>query len=180
MLSLLSRRLHEPDSQSCISPDARRQQSRQAAKLERQHAYSGALERFASPQEFQLALAAFLRQTDDSMSRSLLRFFALLILALLGAPVAMHVVLHDLAHHEAEHAQAEISGGDHGEHEHPLVAAAAPRTPRASVATVALLPAIPLRTAQQSAAMDRNVMSHGALRSDHDVGLPLLLSTLLI
>lgn len=102
------------------------------------------------------------------MRRSL-RFFAVFVLALLGAPVAMHVVVHDLHDH-------------HGDHEHPVVSSPAPEV--ASVVGVALpiatAPAATPVTWPSIAATDRNIVSHGALRTDNDVGLQPLLATFLI
>lgn len=117
------------------------------------------------------------------MSRATTRFFAFVVLALLGAPVAMHVVMHDLQHdalHEEEHhAESEDHGGDH---EHPIVSSPAPEVP--SLARVALpvvsVPQTTPATWTGMARLERNAVAHGALRTDDDVGLQPLLSTFLI
>jgi len=116
------------------------------------------------------------------MSRLAVRFFAFVILALLGAPVAMHVVLHDLHEHDGDHAAATTPRGDHGEHEHPIVSSATPAVP---ILTRAALPvdALPVQAPaswSRAAMPERNVLAHGALRLDDDVGLQPLLSTYLI
>lgn len=116
------------------------------------------------------------------MSRSTVRFFAFLVLALLGAPVAMHVVMHDLHGHHEEMGPATVDGGGHGDHEHPVVSAPAPEVPSLTRAAlpVAAVPAATAATWTRVAAIDRNVLSFGALRMDDDVGLQPLLSTFLI
>jgi hypothetical protein len=116
------------------------------------------------------------------MPRSNVRIFAVLVLALLGAPLAMHVVMHDLHDHHETHADAALTDAGHGDHEHPVVGSSAPPMPsliRAAlpiITTAAGLPAIWSRMATA----ERNVVSHGALRMDDDVGLQPLLSTFLI
>lgn len=116
------------------------------------------------------------------MRRSTVRIFALLVLALLGAPVAMHVVIHDLHDHHDAHADAVMIDTGHGDHEHPIAGSSASPMPgltRAAlpvVTTPAVLPA----TWSRMATAERNVLSHGALRTDDDVGLLPLLSTFLI
>jgi len=116
------------------------------------------------------------------MRRSTLRLFAFVILALLGAPVAMHVVMHDLHDHDGDHASAYTTDGDHGNHEHPIVSSPAPQVPnlaRAALPVVAVPDATPA-TWNRTTRMERNVIAHGALRCDDDVGLQPLLSTFLI
>lgn len=117
------------------------------------------------------------------MPRSTIRFFAFVVLALLGAPVAMHVVLHDLHdHHHHEQAIARLAASGHGDHEHPIVSSPVPQA--ASLARIA----VPAATAPAAtftawtcvARAERNVLSPGALRIDDDVGLQPLLSTFLI
>jgi hypothetical protein len=117
------------------------------------------------------------------MRRSTVRFIALFVLALLGAPVAMHVVLHDLHDHQAGHADAAmIDRGDHSDHEHPIVGSSAPQIPSVTRAAqpVAITVAATPATWTSIATTDRNVLSLGALRIDDDVGLQPLLSTFLI
>lgn len=105
-----------------------------------------------------------------------------MVLALLGAPMAMHVVMHDLHHHHDTHAATFGPERGHGDHEHPIVSSPAPDAPRPARAAVAVtvapaaMPAMWMRMATG----DRNVLSSGALRMDHDVGLQPLLSTFLI
>jgi len=116
------------------------------------------------------------------MSRSTLRLFAFVVLALLGAPVAMHVVMHDLHDHHGEHADAYEAESGHSDHEHPIVSSPAPQLPDATrvALPVAIVPAAALATWTSVASTDRNVLSFGALRMDDDVGLQPLLSTFLI
>lgn len=118
------------------------------------------------------------------MHRSTVRFFAFVVLALLGAPVAMHVVLHDLHgdHHDHEAAMAGVGESGHGDHEHPLVASPAPQVPSLTRAALpaTIVPAATPATWASVAMADRNVLSFGALRTDDDVGLQPLLSTFLI
>jgi hypothetical protein len=116
------------------------------------------------------------------MSGQALRVIAFIVLALLGAPVAMHVVVHDL--HDHEHAATVDNGSEepHGDHEHPVVSSAAPRIPsvtRIALAVVAT-PDVARATWTATATADRNVVSFGALRMDDDVGLHSLHSTFLI
>jgi hypothetical protein len=117
------------------------------------------------------------------MRRSTTRFLAVAILALLGAPVAMHVVMHDLHHHHAEHHPVAIDpASGHGDHEHPIVSSPAPPVPalmRAALPVVAVA-AEKSTTVTRTAQAQRNVIAHGALRIDDDVGLQPLLSTFLI
>lgn len=115
------------------------------------------------------------------MPRPTARITAWLVLVLLGMPVAMHVVLHDLHDHHPSDAATLLEIG-HGDHEHPIVGSAGTptlrlvRTELPVAATDIPRSRMPLRLAGD----DRNVVSPGALRIDDDVGLPLLLSTLLI
>lgn len=116
------------------------------------------------------------------MSRSTVRYATFIVLALLGAPVVMHVVMHDLHDHHDAHAEAAMIDTGHGDHEHPIVGAAAPQIP--SLTRVALpigtTPAAAPATWSRMATAERNAVSHGALRMDDDVGLQPLLSTFLI
>ena len=116
------------------------------------------------------------------MSRSTVRLFAFVVLALLGAPVATHVVMHDLHAHHDEHADAYEAESGHSDHEHPIVSSAAPQLPDATRAAlpVELVPAVTAATWTSVGSTDRNVLSFGALRMDDDVGLQPLLSTFLI
>jgi hypothetical protein len=116
------------------------------------------------------------------MRRTTARLIALFVLALLGAPVAMHVTLHDLHDHPASHTEAAMVGGGHGDHEHPVVASPAPQIPsvtRAALPVIATTSVDPATWVRVKAA-GRNALSLGALRIDDDVGLQPLLSTFLI
>jgi hypothetical protein len=117
------------------------------------------------------------------MRRSTVRILAFFILALLGAPVATHVVLHDLHDHHHAHVDAAMTGhGGHGDHEHPIAGSAAPQSPsltRVALPMVMTPAAVPVAWTAMTAA-ERNAVSHGALRMDDDVGLQPLLSTFLI
>lgn len=116
------------------------------------------------------------------MSRSTLRGFTFVVLALLGAPVAMHVVMHDLHDHHEEIEVASVPETEHGDHEHPIVSSSAP--PVASLTRVAVSVAVRPVTIPATwtciTTADRNVLSFGAMRMDDDVGLQPLLSTFLI
>ncbi len=114
--------------------------------------------------------------------RSTLRLFASIVLALLGAPVAMHVVVHDLGDHHHEHASASVHQSDHGDHQHPIVSPIAPQVPGVTrvAPAVAIVPARTTVTWAQIITTERNVMSFGASRMDDDVGLQRFLSTFLI
>ena len=116
------------------------------------------------------------------MSRSTVRLFAFVVLALLGAPVAMHVVMHDLHGHHDEHADAYEAESGHSDHEHPIVSSPAPQLPDVTrvALPVAIVPAPTPATWTSVASTDRNILSAGALRMDDDVGLQPLLSTFLI
>jgi hypothetical protein len=117
------------------------------------------------------------------MRRSTVRLFAFFVLALLGAPVAMHVVTHDLHDHHDAHADAAmLEHGGHGDHEHPIVGSPAPQIPSLTRAAlpIATMPAAAPATWTAMTTPERNVVSHGALRMDDDVGLQPLLSTFLI
>ena len=117
------------------------------------------------------------------MRRSTVRLFAFFVLALLGAPVAMHVILHDLHdHHDALADAAMIERGEHGDHEHPVVGASSPQVPsltRTALPVVATAAEIPAAWTRITTA-GRNVITFGALRTDTDVGLQPLLATFLI
>jgi hypothetical protein len=115
------------------------------------------------------------------MRRPTVRILAFFVLALLGAPVAMHVVMHDLHdHHDADAAM--IEHGGHGDHEHPIVGASLPQLPSLTRAAlpIATMPAATPATWTVRMTAERNVVAHGALRMDDDVGLQPLLSTFLI
>jgi len=115
----------------------------------------------------------------------MVRIYAFFVLALLGAPVAMHVVMHDLHDHEGEHANAYTGQTGHSDHEHPVVSSPASRVPslaRAVLPVVAAPTTVSVVRTQiaRAARAERNVVSFGALRLDDDVGLQPLLSTFLI
>jgi hypothetical protein len=117
------------------------------------------------------------------MRRSTVRLFAFFVLALLGAPVAMHVILHDLHDHHADHADAALMDrGDHGDHEHPVLGSHAPQVPNLTRAALPHLvtPATLPGTWTRITTAERNVVTFGALRTDTDVGLQPLLATFLI
>ncbi|HEX6096263.1 MAG TPA: hypothetical protein VF432_08070 [Thermoanaerobaculia bacterium] len=116
------------------------------------------------------------------MSRSTVRLFAFVVLALLGVPVAMHVVVHDLHDHHDEHADAYETESGHGDHEHPVVSSSVSQLPDVTRAAlpVAIVPHATPATWTRVASTDRNVLAFGALRMDDDVGLLPLLSTFLI
>ena len=117
------------------------------------------------------------------MPRSTVRILAFFVLALLGTPVAMHIVMHDLHdHHEAAADAAMLERGGHGDHEHPMVGSPAPQSPSITRAglPIAATPAVSPATSTRLAAAKRNALSHGAVRMDDDVGLQPLLSTFLI
>jgi hypothetical protein len=117
------------------------------------------------------------------MYRPTLRVFAFFVLALLGAPVAMHVVLHDLHAHEDEHAAAVTGAGNHNDHEHPIVSSQPPQVPSLSRAAQPVVgPSLPEPQQWIRIATDaRNVIAHGAIHAtDEDVGLHSLFSTYLI
>src|SRR5215210_5777207 len=102
------------------------------------------------------------------MSRSTVRLFAFVVLALLGAPVAMHVVMHDLHDHHEEVAETYGAKGDHSDHEHPIVSSSVPQIPSLTrialpIATVA---AATSTTWTRITTEVRNVLSFGALRMD--------------
>jgi hypothetical protein len=119
------------------------------------------------------------------MSRSTVRLLAFVILALLGAPVAMHVVIHDLHDHHDDHgerADAYEAESGHSDHEHPIVSSPAPRLPDVTrvALPVAIVPTGTSATWTTVASTGRNVLAFGALRMDDDVGLQPLLATFLI
>lgn len=116
------------------------------------------------------------------MNRSTIRIVAIAILALFGAPVAMHVVMHDLHSHHGLGAMAFERRSGHHDHEHPIVSSAVPQMPSmAGVAqTIPVPPAAASMTWASTARAERNVVAFGALRTDTDVGLQTLLSTFLI
>jgi hypothetical protein len=117
------------------------------------------------------------------MRRSTVRILAFSVLALLGAPVAMHVVLHDLHDHHDAHADAAmIDDTNHGDHEHPIVGSPSPAAVRLTRTPVPVLVAVAPQpvTLMLGASAERNALSLGALRTDDDVGLQPFLSTFLI
>lgn len=94
----------------------------------------------------------------------------------------LHVLVHDLreAHGAADH--LEIDGAGHGDHEHPVLSSVQTSAP---LRTRFLLPAVAhvaprVGTWNAIARLQRNVIAFGSLRLDDDVGLQILLSTLLI
>ena len=116
------------------------------------------------------------------MSRSTVRLLAFVILALLGAPVVMHVVIHDLHDHHGERTDTYEAEGGHSDHEHPIVSSPAPRLPDVTrvALPVAIVPTGTSATWTTVANTGRNVLAFGALRMDDDVGPQQLLSTFLI
>lgn len=116
------------------------------------------------------------------MSRSTLRIVAVIVLALLGAPVAMHVVMHDLHAHHDGHADVFNDRSGHGDHEHPVVSSSAPPVPSLARAALMMVPPPRAMSAASTglANAPRNLVAFGALRIDPDVGLQPLLSTFLI
>jgi hypothetical protein len=116
------------------------------------------------------------------MIRSRIRTIAVLVLAMFGAPVAMHVVLHDLHNHHEKHANAYEADSGHGDHEHPLVSSPAPQIPRLTQAElpIANAPAATAATWTRIPRTERNIVALGALRTDTDVGFQPLLATYLI
>lgn len=111
------------------------------------------------------------------MLRSVVRL-TILVLAVFGAPIATHLLIHDLVDHSHPAHAAELEAGEHAGHEHPVTVAARPHV-AASLITVppmsALLPASP--RIREGADGIRNIMAAGALRLDDDVGAQALLST---
>jgi hypothetical protein len=116
------------------------------------------------------------------MRRSSVRCFAVVILALFGAPVAMHVLVHDLHDDDCHPGTAYTASEHHGNHEHPIISSAATQVPNLVRAAlpVAIVPANPPASLRRMSAADRNVIAFGALRLEDDVGLQPLLSTFLI
>lgn len=116
------------------------------------------------------------------MHRSTVRLLAVFVLALLGAPVAMHVVMHDLHDHHEAATDGYEAGPTHGDHEHPVVSSPGPQMPglaRAALPIVVTTAAAEV-TWNRLTTEERNIVSLGALRTDDDVGLQPLLSTFLI
>ena len=116
------------------------------------------------------------------MLRSTARNVVWLVLALLGAPVVMHVVIHDLHDHHEARSEGATAEDAHGDHEHPIVGAPLPNAVRV-VPTVLPVQAeadTPSPTVTRAATSARNLVTVGALRMDDDVGLQSLLSTFLI
>lgn len=117
------------------------------------------------------------------MSRSTIRVLVIAVLALLGAPVAIHVVIHDLhGHGHAHEHETGYTQTHHGDHEHPIVSSSAPQVPsvtRAAFAVPSVPPVLP-KAWTNIVRAERNVLKFGALRTDTDVGLQPLLATFLI
>ncbi|HVT43190.1 MAG TPA: hypothetical protein VMT00_02255 [Thermoanaerobaculia bacterium] len=114
------------------------------------------------------------------MRRSTVRIVAVITLVLLGAPVTLHVVLHDLHGHDDKRMPAGVTQADHGGHEHPIVNSSPPVAETPSVSAVRIVVAQCPATSIRTVRAERNVMAHGAIRIDDDVGLQPLLSTFLI
>ena len=105
----------------------------------------------------------------------------MVILVTLGAPLVMHVVMHDL--HADPHQTMDLSfASDHerGGHEHPLIASASTRMPAfVRIATTSAQIATDVSPSLARSMADlRNVIAPGAV--DDDTGLQSLLSTLLV
>ena len=116
------------------------------------------------------------------MRRSAIRFFAVFILTLLGAPLAMHVVMHDLDrdHHEDD-GSFHHAASEHTAHEHPVISSPAPTAPDSDTPT--MLVSLPVMGPQRSLrghGSERSVMALGALHLFYDTGPQSLLSTFLI
>ncbi len=114
--------------------------------------------------------------------RTLLRLIAVLVLVLLGAPLVMHVVMHDLHqnHHDGETRHAD-ENAEHSDHEHPIVTSAPLQVP----VHPAPVTSVDLETASAVSRVslltdERNTVAMGAVRIDEDTGLQSLLSTFLI
>lgn len=115
------------------------------------------------------------------MRRSSVRFFAFAIVLFLGAPVAMHVVIHDLHAGEEHHGAPDQSNPGHGDHEHPVVSSPQLQVPILTQSFDApVVVDVVLAECTRVATMARSVMTHGAVRLDNDVGLQPFLSTFLI
>lgn len=107
----------------------------------------------------------------------------MIVLVLLGAPVAVHVLMHDLQHdHHDDRAIAYETEGSHDDHEHPIVSSPAPQVPSPTrvALPIATTPAAMPATWRRIARAVRNVVAFGALRTDTDVGFQPLLATFLI
>lgn len=115
------------------------------------------------------------------MRHANLRFIAWIVLALLGAPVAMHVVVHDLHDHHDQPAAASLAGTER-DHEHPIVSSPAPQIPALTriAMPLAVAPALPTASWARLTTAIRNVVAFGALRMDDDIGLHSLHATFLI
>lgn len=113
------------------------------------------------------------------MRRSTVRFFAFVVLALLGAPLAMHVIMHDLHDHHDGQATACVAEACHTDHEHPIISSPAPQVPSLTGAAMpsAILPAAVPGAWTRITTAERNRVAHGSLRLDDDVGLQPVLST---
>lgn len=114
------------------------------------------------------------------MRRSTVRILAVITLVLLGAPVTLHVVLHDLHGHDEQTTPTGVAQADHGGHEHPIVNSSAPVAETPTVSAVRIVVAECPATSTRTGRAERNAIAHGALRIDDDVGLRPLLSTYLI
>lgn len=115
------------------------------------------------------------------MRRKTLQLLAVAVLMILGAPLAMHVVLHDLhGHHDEDrHQVLALSGDEHDTHEHPVVASPSSQLPPLTQVELPI-EAAPSATTPPSPQTERDSLSFRALRLDDDVGLQALFSTFLI
>lgn len=119
---------------------------------------------------------------DPRMRRSTVRMFAFVILAVFTAPVAMHLITHDLHDHADEFRTLRYTAGNvHSNHEHPIVSSATPQTPSLLRGAIPVAVVRPMAFAWKGVTRaERNILALGALRMDDDVGLQKLLSTFLI
>jgi len=117
------------------------------------------------------------------MRRPTHRFLAVVILALLGAPLAVHVVVHDLHqdHHE-DSTPSHPSDAEHSDHEHPVVSSATLEVPTLANTRGTCEGILSATPAARSDCFshERNLFALGALRIDDDIGLHSFLSTFLI
>lgn len=121
------------------------------------------------------------------MCRKTLQAFVIMVLAVLGAPLAMHVVVHDLQdehehsdHHEGRGSSPAIDFAETPNHEHPVVAPASTSVQPPVRATLAIASGTALTPPAPAKARERSLLSVRALRLDDDVGLQALLATFLI
>jgi len=117
------------------------------------------------------------------MRRSIHRLLAVVILALLGAPLAVHVVVHDLDQNHHEYSTpSHTSDAEHSDHEHPIVSSATLQVPtlaNTQGTREAILSATPAARSG-GVSHERDFVALGALRIDDDIGLHSFLSTFLI